>query len=60
MCAAQICSVLIGSFLPLRFFALTSLRLLFLVAFILIVVLCLDKWKHKIWPEIGGKLQQWS
>ncbi|NXY25878.1 RETR3 regulator, partial [Atrichornis clamosus] len=35
------------------FFALTSLRLLFLVAFTLIVVVCLDQWKHKIWPEIG-------
>ncbi|NWU84859.1 RETR3 regulator, partial [Onychorhynchus coronatus] len=35
------------------FFALTSLRLLFLVAFTLIVVVCIDQWKHKIWPEIG-------
>ncbi|XP_072741600.1 reticulophagy regulator 3 [Ciconia boyciana] len=34
------------------FFALTSLRLLFLVAFTLIVVVCLDQWKNKIWPEI--------
>ncbi|KAM6107807.1 LOW QUALITY PROTEIN: reticulophagy regulator 3 [Pterocles gutturalis] len=35
------------------FFALTSLRLLFLVAFSLMVVVCLDQWKGKIWPEIG-------
>ncbi|XP_031990182.1 reticulophagy regulator 3 [Corvus moneduloides] len=35
------------------FFALTSLRLLFLIALTLIVVVCLDQWKHKIWPEIG-------
>lgn len=45
-----------SSFLPHRFFALTSLRLLFLVAFTLIVVVCVDQWKSKIWPEIGGKL----
>ncbi|XP_054252758.1 reticulophagy regulator 3 [Indicator indicator] len=36
------------------FFALTSLRLLFLVSLILMVVVCLDQWKHKIWPQIGG------
>ncbi|NXF85461.1 RETR3 regulator, partial [Eubucco bourcierii] len=35
------------------FFALTSLRLLFLVSLTLMVVVCLDQWKHKIWPEIG-------
>lgn len=35
------------------FFALTSLRLVCLVAFTLIVVVCLDQWKSKIWPEIG-------
>ncbi|XP_009081449.1 PREDICTED: protein FAM134C, partial [Acanthisitta chloris] len=35
------------------FFALTSLRLLFLVAITLLIVVCLDQWKHKIWPEIG-------
>ncbi|NXH12640.1 RETR3 regulator, partial [Bucco capensis] len=35
------------------FFALTSLRLLFLVAFTLIIVVCLDQWKNKIWPEVG-------
>ncbi|NWU88484.1 RETR3 regulator, partial [Upupa epops] len=34
------------------FFALTSLRLLFLVAMTLMVVVCLDQWKNKIWPEI--------
>ncbi|NXU50782.1 RETR3 regulator, partial [Turnix velox] len=39
------------------FFALTSLRLLFLLALALMVALCLDQWKTKIWPEIGGKLQ---
>lgn len=42
------------------FFALTSLRLVFLVALTLIVVVCLDQWKNKIWPEIGGKLQHLS
>uniref|UniRef100_A0A8C4J4Z2 RETREG1-3/ARL6IP-like N-terminal reticulon-homology domain-containing protein n=1 Tax=Dromaius novaehollandiae TaxID=8790 RepID=A0A8C4J4Z2_DRONO len=42
------------------FFALTSLRLVFLVALTLIVVVCLDQWKSKIWPEIGGKLQRLS
>ncbi|NXN13514.1 RETR3 regulator, partial [Indicator maculatus] len=36
------------------FFALTSLRLLFLVSLTVMVVVCLDQWKHKIWPEIGG------
>ncbi|XP_054032922.1 reticulophagy regulator 3 [Dryobates pubescens] len=36
------------------FFALTSLRLLFLLSLTLMVVVCLDQWKHKIWPEIGG------
>ncbi|XP_064895430.1 reticulophagy regulator 3 isoform X1 [Columba livia] len=35
------------------FFALTSLRLLFLVALTLIIVVCLDQWKRRIWPEIG-------
>uniref|UniRef100_A0A8D0GMB5 RETREG1-3/ARL6IP-like N-terminal reticulon-homology domain-containing protein n=1 Tax=Sphenodon punctatus TaxID=8508 RepID=A0A8D0GMB5_SPHPU len=34
------------------FFALTSLRLVFLVAFTLIITVCLDQWKNKIWPEI--------
>uniref|UniRef100_A0A493U3J3 RETREG1-3/ARL6IP-like N-terminal reticulon-homology domain-containing protein n=1 Tax=Anas platyrhynchos platyrhynchos TaxID=8840 RepID=A0A493U3J3_ANAPP len=47
------CWLFICLFLPHRFFALTSLRLVFLVAFTLIVVVCIDKWKNKIWPEIG-------
>eukprot|EP00062_Callorhinchus_milii_P016012 gi/632966863/ref/XP_007899655.1/ PREDICTED: protein FAM134C [Callorhinchus milii] len=34
------------------FLALTSLRLLFLIAFSLIVVVCADTWRNKIWPEI--------
>ncbi|XP_026180502.1 reticulophagy regulator 3 [Mastacembelus armatus] len=34
------------------FFALTSLRLLFLLASSLAVVVCLDTWKKKIWPQI--------
>ncbi|XP_019950296.1 reticulophagy regulator 3 isoform X2 [Paralichthys olivaceus] len=34
------------------FFALSSLRLLFLLAFGLAVVVCVDTWKNKIWPEI--------
>uniref|UniRef100_A0A8B9E3W0 RETREG1-3/ARL6IP-like N-terminal reticulon-homology domain-containing protein n=1 Tax=Anser cygnoides TaxID=8845 RepID=A0A8B9E3W0_ANSCY len=47
------CWLFTCSFLPRRFFALTSLRLVFLVAFTLIVVVCIDQWKNKIWPEIG-------
>ncbi|KAM7068815.1 reticulophagy regulator 3 isoform 2-T2 [Molossus nigricans] len=34
------------------FFALTSLRLVFLLAFSLMIVVCIDQWKNKIWPEI--------
>ncbi|XP_039974965.1 reticulophagy regulator 3 [Xiphias gladius] len=34
------------------FFALTSLRLLFLLASGLAVVVCVDTWRNKIWPEI--------
>ncbi|XP_043910640.1 reticulophagy regulator 3 [Protopterus annectens] len=34
------------------FFALTSLRLLFVLAFGLIIVVCIDQWKNRIWPEI--------
>lgn len=55
-CLINIWQVPTHWFLPRRFFALTSLRLLFLIAVTLIVVVCLDQWKHKIWPEIGGKL----
>ncbi|XP_040045865.2 reticulophagy regulator 3 [Gasterosteus aculeatus] len=33
--------------------ALTSLRLLFLLAAGLAVVVCVDTWRHKIWPLIG-------
>ncbi|XP_075941420.1 reticulophagy regulator 3 isoform X1 [Anarhichas minor] len=35
------------------FFALTSLRLLFLLASGLAVVVCVDTWRNKIWPVIG-------
>uniref|UniRef100_A0A9L0JHR6 Reticulophagy regulator family member 3 n=1 Tax=Equus asinus TaxID=9793 RepID=A0A9L0JHR6_EQUAS len=34
------------------FFALTSLRLVFLLAFSSMIVVCIDQWKNKIWPEI--------
>ncbi|XP_016896063.1 reticulophagy regulator 3 isoform X1 [Cynoglossus semilaevis] len=34
------------------FFALTSLRLLFLISASLVVVVCVDTWKNTIWPEI--------
>ncbi|KAJ7992383.1 hypothetical protein DPEC_G00277950 [Dallia pectoralis] len=37
------------------FFALTSLRLLFLLSSGLFVVICCDTWKNKIWPEIRVK-----
>ncbi|XP_063816102.1 reticulophagy regulator 3 [Pseudophryne corroboree] len=36
------------------FFALTSLRIVFLAAFGLMVVICVDQWKNKIWPELGA------
>ncbi|XP_056404930.1 reticulophagy regulator 3 [Hyla sarda] len=36
------------------FFALTSLRIVFLGAFGLMVVICVDQWKNKIWPELGA------
>ncbi|CAN9505511.1 unnamed protein product [Ophioblennius macclurei] len=34
------------------FFALTSLRVLFLLASGLVVLVCADTWRNKIWPEI--------
>uniref|UniRef100_A0A4W5P8P2 Reticulophagy regulator family member 3 n=1 Tax=Hucho hucho TaxID=62062 RepID=A0A4W5P8P2_9TELE len=37
------------------FFALTSLRLLFLLSSGLVVFICVDSWKNKIWPEIRVK-----
>lgn len=40
------------------FFALTSLRLLFLLAFGLALVICVDTWRNKIWPEI--RVKKWS
>ncbi|XP_069490525.1 reticulophagy regulator 3 [Ambystoma mexicanum] len=33
------------------FFALTNLRIVFIVAFVLILIVCADQWKNKIWPE---------
>ncbi|XP_005994086.1 reticulophagy regulator 3 [Latimeria chalumnae] len=34
------------------FFALVPLRLVFLLAFSMILVVCIDQWKNKVWPEI--------
>ncbi|XP_060883170.1 reticulophagy regulator 3 [Labrus mixtus] len=42
------------------FFALTSLRLLFLLATLLAVAVCVDTWRNKIWPEIKVKNQDES
>uniref|UniRef100_A0A3Q0S016 Reticulophagy regulator family member 3 n=1 Tax=Amphilophus citrinellus TaxID=61819 RepID=A0A3Q0S016_AMPCI len=41
-----------------RFFALTSLRLLFLLASGLAVLVCVDTWRNKIWPEIRRRLDE--
>ncbi|XP_072927932.1 reticulophagy regulator 3 [Hemitrygon akajei] len=37
------------------FLALTSLRLVFLVAFALIVIVCVDTWKGRIWPQLRAR-----
>lgn len=42
------------------FFALTSLRLLFLLASGLAVAVCVDTWKNRIWPEIQVRNQDES
>ncbi|XP_070584134.1 reticulophagy regulator 3 isoform X2 [Erythrolamprus reginae] len=34
------------------FFALTSLHLIFLITFTLILIVCLDQWKNRIWSKI--------
>ncbi|XP_078063647.1 reticulophagy regulator 3-like, partial [Mustelus asterias] len=34
------------------FLALAPFRLVFLIAFGLIIVVCIDTWKNKIWPEL--------
>lgn len=36
------------------FFALTSLRIVFLAAFGLMIIICVDQWKNRIWPELGA------
>lgn len=41
---------------PCRFFALTSLRLLFLLASGLALLVCVDTWRNKIGPKIRGAL----
>ncbi|XP_066487224.1 reticulophagy regulator 3 isoform X2 [Tiliqua scincoides] len=45
----------LGAHAAFGFFALTSLHLVFLVAFTLILIVCLDQWKNKIWPEIKAR-----
>lgn len=42
------------------FFALTSLRLLFLLASGLALLVCVDTWRNKIWPKIRVKKLQES
>lgn len=41
----------LGANVVFWFFALTSLRIVFLITFGLILVVCVDQWKSKIWPE---------
>uniref|UniRef100_A0ACB8EUI0 Reticulophagy regulator 3 n=2 Tax=Sphaerodactylus townsendi TaxID=933632 RepID=A0ACB8EUI0_9SAUR len=41
-----------GAHAAFGIFALTSLHLVFLVAFLLILIVCFDQWKNKIWPDI--------
>lgn len=36
------------------FFALTSLRVVFLAAFGLMILICADQWKNRIWPKLGA------
>ncbi|XP_077315579.1 reticulophagy regulator 3 isoform X2 [Lithobates pipiens] len=36
------------------FFAFTSLRIVFLAAFGLMIIICVDQWKNRIWPELGA------
>ncbi|KAI4886575.1 hypothetical protein NFI96_000188 [Prochilodus magdalenae] len=43
---------------PARFFALTSLRLLFLLASGLALAVCVDTWRSKIWPKIKVVLRR--
>lgn len=54
VCTVQAVHVITVLSLPSRCLALTSLRLLFLLAAGLAVVVCVDTWRHKIWPLIGG------
>lgn len=42
------------------FFALSSLRLLFLLASSLALAVCVDTWRNKIWPKIRVKKQDES
>ncbi|XP_053708723.1 reticulophagy regulator 3 [Synchiropus splendidus] len=46
--------------LVFSFFVLTSFRLLFLLAAGLIVLVCVDTWKNKIWPLIKFRHQEES
>ncbi|XP_029945358.1 reticulophagy regulator 3 [Salarias fasciatus] len=42
------------------FFALTSLRVLFLLASGLALLVCIDTWRNKIWPEIRVRKKEES